>query len=115
MCIRSLTDFPAKDHQLSITLETLISHREEAEKKFGKNETLAFANVSRTQLSIARHYGGCKVQGKQFVYNWQDDSLIREDVVKWMAKRIKDEAKAAKTESVSPSTSASESATPLLE
>lgn len=112
MCIGPLSNYHAKDHQLSITLETLIIHREEAEKKFGEDETLAFANVSQTQLSIARHYGGCKVQGKQFVYNWQDDSLIREDVVKWLVKRIKDEAKAAKTQSSSPCTTSSESATP---
>jgi hypothetical protein len=42
-----------------------------------------------TQLSIARHYGGAKVQGKHFVYNPADDSLIREDVVKWIAKKRK--------------------------
>ena len=72
-----------------MTIEKFIEHREAIAAKFGENTQLAYANVSHTQLSIARHYGGCKVQGHFFVYNPTDDSLIREDVIKWLAKQEK--------------------------
>ena len=73
---------------MSCTIEDLREYQTELQFKFG-NESVAYTNVSMTQLSIARHYGGCKVQGKHFVYNPMDDSLIREDVVKWIAKQKK--------------------------
>ncbi len=72
-----------------VTLDMLKEHQEELKAVFGGNTSIAFDNVSQTQLSIARHYGGCNVQGHHFVYNAKDDSLIREDVVKWFAKREK--------------------------
>jgi hypothetical protein len=71
------------------TIEDLREFQDELKAKFGANASVAYANVSMTQLSIARHYGGAKVQGKHFVYNPADDSLIREDVVKWIAKKRK--------------------------
>ena len=43
--------------------------------------------VSRTQLSIARHYGGIKYQGEHYVYIPETDELIRADVQKWKSKR----------------------------
>lgn len=39
-------------------------------------------HVSETQLSIARYYGGCIFNGKQYIYNPDDDTLTREDVFK---------------------------------
>lgn len=39
-------------------------------------------NVSATQFSIARHYGGCKVNGVNYQYDAASDTLIREDVHK---------------------------------
>ncbi len=75
------------------TLDDVRQYANELETKFGANENVAYANVSYTQLSIARHYGGCNVSGKHFVYNATDDSLIREDVMKWIVKRKKQEAK----------------------
>jgi hypothetical protein len=71
----------------NINLEAVIASLDELQSIFGTN--LAYANVSRTQLSIARHYGGCKIQCKHFIYNPTDDSLIREDVVKWLKKKLK--------------------------
>lgn len=71
------------------SIEDIREFADEIEQKFGADANIAYASVSMTQLSIARHYGGCKVQGKHFVYNPLDDSLIREDVVKWLAKRKK--------------------------
>ena len=70
-------------------IEDVEKYTDEIKQKFGTDTTIAYAGVSMTQLSIARHYGGCKVQGKHFVYNPVDDSLIREDVVKWIGKRKK--------------------------
>lgn len=37
--------------------------------------------VSRSQLSIARHYGGCKYNGHGYTYDPSDDSLTRDDVL----------------------------------
>ena len=42
---------------------------------------LGYADVSRTQLSIARHYGGCTVQGRHYVYFPEHDELWRDDVL----------------------------------
>ena len=39
-------------------------------------------DVSRSQFSVARHYGGCTFMGTRYVYVPLTDVLIREDVVK---------------------------------
>ena len=44
-------------------------------------------SVSMTQLSIARHYGGCKFQGDSYTYLPHTDELIRDDVLKWQRKQ----------------------------
>ena len=48
-----------------------------------------------TQLSIARHYGGCTYQGVRYVidYNAEGHPLVRVDVLQREAKDRKDEAK----------------------
>lgn len=69
------------------TLQDLLDNQAELQAKFGNG--LGYANASRTQFSIARHYGGCKINGHQYLYNHNDDSLIREDVVKWLVKKKK--------------------------
>lgn len=46
-------------------------------------------HVCQTQFSIARHYGGCKYQGKSYSYIQATDELIREDVAKWLSKMRK--------------------------
>lgn len=43
---------------------------------------IGYMDVSRTQLSIARHYGGCTVQGRHYVYFPESDELWRDDVLK---------------------------------
>jgi hypothetical protein len=73
------------------TIEDLRKYQTELEAEFGSGTTVAYANVSMGQMSVARHYGGATVQGRLCIYNPVDDSLIREDVVKWVAKRKKDE------------------------
>ena len=72
-----------------ITIDLLAKYQDELKAAFGPHESIAYARVSFTQLSIARHYGCANVNGKMFVYNPADDSLIRDDVVAWMKKRLK--------------------------
>jgi len=71
-----------------VSIEDLRKYETELKAKFG-GQQIAVAGASRTIFSVARHYGGCKISGKHFVYNAEDDSLIREDVVKWVKKRKK--------------------------
>ena len=52
--------------------------------------------ISQTQLSIARHYGGCIFQGNNYVYNTKDDTLTREDIWKEEHKKKKEVKKAKK-------------------
>ena len=57
---------------------------------------LGYADVSRTQLSIARHYGGITVQGRHYVYFPESDELWRDDVLALVHKWRKDAARDAK-------------------
>ena len=49
--------------------------------------------VSRSQLSIALFYGGCKFRGRNYIYIPTTDELLRDDVVKWLAKHRKAQRK----------------------
>jgi hypothetical protein len=71
------------------TLNDLEQHMEAARAKFGDVKPMGYGGVTQTQLSIARHYGGCKVNGRDFSYNWEDDSLIRSDIQRWLIARMK--------------------------
>ena len=42
---------------------------------------LGYADVSHTQLSIARHYGAATVRGRHYVYFPESDELWRDDVL----------------------------------
>jgi len=59
------------------------------------DEVICYATVRQSQLSLARFCGGLAINGKFFVYNEDDDSLIREDIAKWAAKMRKKEEVAA--------------------
>ena len=48
------------------------------------NETIAYEDVSRSQFSIARHYGGARVGQHFFVYIPATDELIRQDVMTFL-------------------------------
>ena len=74
------------------TLEDLKNHCDAAMEKFGQNADIGYANVSQTQFSIARHSGNCKVNDKHYIYNPADDSLMREDIAKWLVEQMKKEA-----------------------
>lgn len=43
-------------------------------------------DVSKTQFSIARHYGGITYNGAKYTYIPTTDELIRDDVLKWKKK-----------------------------
>lgn len=58
-----------------------------------RSTPFAISGVSQTQLSIARHYGGCKFKGQGYKYYPDTDELIREDVVKWLHKYRKESVK----------------------
>ena len=64
-----------------------------------RDECIGWHNVSQTQLSIARHYGGIDVQGRRYVYNPQADELVRADILKraekWKRQAAKQAAQAA--------------------
>ena len=61
-----------------------------------------YADISQTQLSVARHAGGAVIDGWAYVYDARDDSLTRGDVHRIVMemrraaqKAAKDSAKAA--------------------
>lgn len=73
----------------------------EAINSSGLNFTYAPAiirGVCATQFSIARHYGGCHAYGKSYAYIPPTDELIRDDVVRLLAKIRKVAVKAKNTE-----------------
>jgi hypothetical protein len=51
---------------------------------------LAYSNVSDTQLSLARHYGGATVNGASYFYCADTDELIRHDVFRWIERQRSD-------------------------
>lgn len=79
------------------TIDDLRTKLDELEAKFG-HEPIAYPNVSMTQLSVARHYGRAMVNGKEFIYNPVDDSLILADVIAYFNKITKNTAKKKKQE-----------------
>lgn len=56
-------------------------------------------NVSQTQFSVARFYGGCSFNGADYHYDAESDTLIRMDIWKARCASSKEEAeKAAQAE-----------------
>ena len=47
-------------------------------------------NVTQSQFSVARYYGGINFNGSIYIYYPDTDELIREDVMKWKAKQLKE-------------------------
>lgn len=58
---------------------------------------ISISHVSQTQLSVARHYGGCTYDGKPYIYNYNTDELIREDIMKAVEKMRKKENEQQRT------------------
>lgn len=78
-----------------------MSHLTESEiaalqlSKLDTATPFAIGGVSNSQLSIARYYGGCTYNGRHYVYMPMTDEIIRDDVVKWLAKHRKRQKKQA--------------------
>ena len=51
-----------------------------------------FFHVSRSQLSIARHYGALRFNGDYYIYFPDSDKLVRDDVLKFEKKQKKVDA-----------------------
>lgn len=58
-----------------------------------RNTPFGIKNVSSSQFSIARHYGGIKYNGDSYTYLPPTDELIRDDVLKWQQKNSKKKKK----------------------
>jgi len=65
------------------------------------SDNIGWRGVSHTQLSLARHHGGIKVNGRLYVYVPQADELIRHDILQRALKYQRNLAAAA-DESQSP-------------
>ena len=61
-----------------------------------KRTPYGMREVSKTQLGIARHYGGIIFNGERYTYIPPTDELIRDDVLKWKQKQEKAKAKKPK-------------------
>ena len=48
-----------------------------------------YFNVTESQLSISRFYGGCKFGGHSYIYDPDKDELIRDDIHKKEQNAIK--------------------------
>jgi hypothetical protein len=57
--------------------------------KFKDDAPYAIGFVSQTQLSIARFWGGCKYNGYHYTYFPNEDTLIRDDVLKYAVEERK--------------------------
>ena len=89
--------------KIMIKIDELKPYMVDLKKQFGASEVIAYPNVSNSQLSIARHYGGTKVNGKEYTYNHEDDSLIRNDVLKFMKKLTAKTPSKTRVEEAQPS------------
>lgn len=54
-----------------------------------RDAPFAIQGVSHGMFSVARHYGGMKYNGHRYNYIPTTDELIRDDVIKWLAKHRK--------------------------
>lgn len=66
--------------------------------KIGKSDNIGWRDVSYTQLSIARYYGGTNVNGVHYTYIPESDELVRDDVLKMIMKRRADALKKVEPE-----------------
>lgn len=70
------------------------------------DDNIGWRDVSYTQLSIARHYGGTTVNGVHYTYIPESDELVRDDVLAMVMKSRADallkKPKASRRKSPSP-------------
>lgn len=80
---------------MKTTLNEIRQYEPQIREKFKlkRSDIIAYENVSRTQLSVARYFGMARVNNHLFVYNPDDDSLIRDDVLAFVNKLKRQEQK----------------------
>lgn len=78
---------------MKTTLNEIRQYEPQIRERFKRSDTIAFENVSRTQLSVAGYFGMAQVNNHTFIYNPDDDSLIREDVLAFVNKLKRQEQK----------------------
>lgn len=66
--------------------------------KIGPQDNLGWRNVRWTQLSIARHYGGTRVNDVYYEYIPETDELVRGDIAKMIRAAWKKKRKAREPE-----------------
>jgi hypothetical protein len=64
----------------------------------GVKAMILYRGVMNTRMSIARFYGGMNCNGVRYTYMPHTDELIRDDVLKAVAKMRKDALKASAKE-----------------
>lgn len=58
----------------------------EAIQHLPRDTPYCIQGVSQTQFSVARHYGSCRFNDHLYIYFQPTDELIRDDVLKFVAK-----------------------------
>ena len=84
----------SKGHEM--TRSYLSDEELEAVKALHRDTPYMIRGVSGGMFSIARHYGGMTYQGRRYEYMPDTDECVRADVVKFVAKLRKKQAKADK-------------------
>lgn len=74
----------------------------QAAQTLHKRVPYAICRVSQGFFSIARHYGGCTVQGCHYTYMPQHDECVRDDVLRLVAKLRKKQASKKETPAPQP-------------
>lgn len=67
----------------------LTADEVEAASALHQRAPIAITDVGYGQFSVARHYGGCTFNGCAYTYLLAADELIRNDVLKMVAKMRK--------------------------
>jgi len=49
-----------------------------------------YNNVSTSQFSVAKYYGGLKIQGEEYKYDYANDALVRKKDLKKYCVEIKE-------------------------
>lgn len=66
----------------------------------GRTTPFLIQGVTTSQLSVARHYGGCTFQGRSYLYIPTTDELVRDDVMAWLARHRRNARRAKEAPSL---------------
>jgi hypothetical protein len=85
-----------QDHHLNTMKSYLSPDDVQAAQSLHKRTPYLIAGVSRSQFSIARHYGGTTYNGEAYTYIHETDELVRDDVLRLLVKLLREQRKVAK-------------------